>query len=59
MTRFSSLHRVGPLTALLLMGIAPALHAQIRYFITDLGTFGGTVGFGYAVTPRARWQAQA
>ncbi len=54
MTRFSSLHRVGPLTALLLMGIAPALHAQIRYFITDLGTFGGTVGFGYAVNAQGQ-----
>ena len=54
MTPFASLHRVGPLTALLLAGVAPALHAQIRYFITDLGTFDGTVGFGYAVNAQGQ-----
>ena len=49
MKRFLSLHLVRLFAALLLVDIASVLHAQTRYFVTDLGTFGGTQGFGYAV----------
>lgn len=54
MTRLLSLRRVGLLAALLLGGIAPALHAQTEYFVTDIGTLGGTIGFGYAVNLRGQ-----
>jgi probable HAF family extracellular repeat protein len=45
---------VGPLTALLFVGNASALNAKTRYFLTDLGTFGGTVGFGYTVNAQGQ-----
>lgn len=54
MTGFLSLHRAGLLAALLLAGIAPALHAQTEYFVTDIGTLGGTISFGYAVNLRGQ-----
>jgi probable HAF family extracellular repeat protein len=54
MTRFLSLRRFGLLAALLLVDIGPALHAQIEYSVTDIGTLGGTEGFGYAVDARGQ-----
>ena len=54
MKRFLSLHlvrlfAVRLFAVLLLVDMASVLHAQTRYFVTDLGSFGGTQGFGYAV----------
>lgn len=54
MTRFLSLHPVGLSAAVLLASIGPAVQAQTKYSVTDIGTLGGTISFGYAVNLRGQ-----